>query len=362
MSTNSPVLSSLPVLSSQADLDLLNQSLDVLLQGPISVHDLAKKVQLSPAELPSILQTLVAEGVLTGEIGVDLTVDGVLQFATDIEPLERARIQQYIDPRVAQRIDHFELNSVVGSTNDQLLQSRLAPGTAAISLAEMQIKGRGRRGNVWQAQPFRNICLSVGYKLAQWPQATPSFALAAAVAVSNVLDTVFAEAALGEDVAGPHVQIKWPNDLLVNGAKLGGILVEAVGNYGQDCLLVVGLGLNLHQTDDSAVAGSDYRWTSLDGLHVPYSRNQLVGQLIESLLDTFVLFEQHGFAPFVAHWQARSAFHNQRVRVVRGDRSFVGWQRGVDAQGALLVEGSDGQIQAIDDASVSVREIEDKRP
>jgi BirA family biotin operon repressor/biotin-[acetyl-CoA-carboxylase] ligase len=246
-------------------------------------------------------------------------------------------------------ISQLDLFPAIGSTNDELLTSTIKIGKAAVCLTEMQMAGRGRRGNVWHSNPFRNITMSVAYKFPAWPEATPSFALAAAVAITNLLRSKL----------GVNALIKWPNDLLVDRKKLGGILVEAAGAYDSDCLLVVGLGLNLHQRNEATLAGSDYQWTSLNDLGAGFGRNQLVADIIEALLDTFILFEQVGFAPFVEHWQTLSAFDGQRVRVIDKQDSFVGVQRGVDATGALMVEGYNGKVHQINDAGATVRGVDE---
>jgi len=328
------------------NVEQLNACFELLTHREASLLELASVSNASSSELAPVLRELIEQGVLFGSLNPESTIG----FSGDVERLSKQSIKQQIAPRYTDILACFALETVIGSTNDRLLKSPIVAGKAGLCLTEMQVAGRGRRGNAWHSGPFRNIAMSVAYKFASWPSSTPSFALAAGVAIASVL----------RDKVSADVKIKWPNDVLVYGKKLGGILVEAAGAYGGDCLLVVGLGLNVEQRDDSASAGSDYQWASLTDLGLDCSRNDLVAELVSALIETFILFESNGFNPFREHWQNLSAFHDARVLIVNQETSFEGWQRGVDASGALIVEDLNGITHTIDDVATSVRGVNER--
>ena len=143
--------------------------------------------------------------------------------------------------------------------------------------------------------------------------------------------------ALGVDGAG----LKWPNDVLVDGRKLGGILVDARAD-GAGSISVVGIGLNLRMPAGAAAA-IDQPWCDLAGLgHAP-PRDAVAAAVVAALLDAFALFEAEGLAPFLARWQARYALAGRAARLLEGERETAGTVLGVDARGALRFATADGE-------------------
>ena len=152
-----------------------------------------------------------------------------------------------------------------------------------------------------------------------------------------------------EASGGGAVQLKWPNDVLKDRAKVAGILVELGGVQSGQRSVVAGIGVNLNLSEADA-SSIDQPWQALK----VDSRNQLIGQLINHLTRDFKVFAAEGFAPFRAQWMAHDAFKDEQVRVLLGENSIPGRNRGVDEAGNLLVETDQG-LQHFNAGEVSLR-------
>lgn len=203
-----------------------------------------------------------------------------------------------------------------GSTNAVLL----AEGKPNVLLAaEMQTAGRGRRGKRWHSAPGAGVTFSLSIRM---PKPDPGLSLVAGVACARALR------ALG----AARVALKWPNDLVVDGAKLGGILVEARGT-----LAVIGVGINCRR--DAALEAKLRRpLASLDQFFT-VDRDQVIERVAASLLDALASFEAQGLEPLRAEWERMHAHAGERVRVRLADgRVLTGRARGLDREGALELE------------------------
>jgi BirA family biotin operon repressor/biotin-[acetyl-CoA-carboxylase] ligase len=221
-----------------------------------------------------------------------------------------------------------------GSTNADLL-ARAASGTdidGAVLIAEHQTAGRGRHGRGWLASPRAQVTMSVGVGVADIPpEGWGWLSLATGVAV---LDTV------SPLIEGAKAGLKWPNDVLVDGAKLAGILAEAVRPF-----VVIGVGLNVTQVPDD-VAGA----TSLLDLGVAApDRDELVRGLLRALGARITAWRVTRGADrqLAADYRARSLTIGSRVRAeLPGGREVVGAATGVDDQGRLCLQ-SESETVAI---------------
>lgn len=216
---------------------------------------------------------------------------------------------------------------VIDSTNQYLLDrlSELSSGDSCI--AEYQQAGRGRRGRKWFSPFGANLYLSMFWRLEQGP--------AAAIGLSLVIGIVMAEVL--QDLGADKVRVKWPNDLYLQDRKLAGILVELTGKTGDAAQIVIGAGLNMvmrHVETDIVNQG----WITLQEAGVNIDRNALAVRLIKELRESLVLFEQEGLAPFLPRWEKLDNFIHRPVKLIIGDKEIFGISRGIDAQGALLLE------------------------
>lgn len=222
---------------------------------------------------------------------------------------------------------------VIDSTNQYLLDriGELKSGDACV--AEYQQAGRGRRGRKWFSPFGANLYLSMFWRLEQGP--------AAAIGLSLVIGIVMAEVLrkLGAD----KVRVKWPNDLYLQDRKLAGILVELTGKTGDAAQIVIGAGINMamRRVEESVV---NQGWITLQEAGINLDRNTLAAMLIRELRAALELFEQEGLAPYLSRWEKLDNFINRPVKLIIGDKEIFGISRGIDKQGALLLE-RDGIIK-----------------
>lgn len=232
-----------------------------------------------------------------------------------------------------------------GSTNADLLAQVERLQGPALLLAEKQTAGRGRAGRVWHSAPGASLTFSLAWKFNLSIQQLAGLPLTVGVALAQALAGF-----------GVTVQLKWPNDLLMNGKKLGGTLIEtAVHRSGAatGAWAVIGIGLNVAMPDDLA-AQIDSPATAAPEL-AQLDRNLLMAALVSSLAEALLLFEQQGFNAFMQRWNALHAYAGQLV--VIQDRARIlneGIAVGVDAAGCLLLDTAVGQV-AIMAGDVSLR-------
>jgi BirA family transcriptional regulator, biotin operon repressor / biotin---[acetyl-CoA-carboxylase] ligase len=221
------------------------------------------------------------------------------------------------------------------STNDDAKGAAAtgAPDGAAF-LAETQTAGRGRGGHTWHSPPAENLYLSLVVRPRVPAASLAPITLAVGVAVADVL-----AARVGERAA---VAVKWPNDVLADGRKLAGVLVEGQLRGGEVSSLIVGLGVNVHATEFPPELAA--RATSLAILGVAHrDRSALAAELILAIEAAVRRFETHRLAGFVEAVARRDALLGQAVEIA-GVRGIAA---GIDAEGRLLVRGAGGEVTAV---------------
>ena len=231
---------------------------------------------------------------------------------------------------------------VIDSTNQYLLDriGELKSGDACV--AEYQHAGRRK----WFSPFGANLYLSMFWRLEQGP--------AAAIGLSLVIGIVMAEVLrkLGAD----KVRVKWPNDLYLQDRKLAGILVELTGKTGDAAQIVIGAGINMamRRVEESVV---NQGWITLQEAGINLDRNTLAAMLIRELRAALELFEQEGLTPYLSRWEKLDNFINRPVKLIIGDKEIFGISRGIDKQGALLLE-QDGIIKPWMGGEISLRSAE----
>jgi BirA family transcriptional regulator, biotin operon repressor / biotin---[acetyl-CoA-carboxylase] ligase len=217
------------------------------------------------------------------------------------------------------------------STNARLLADA-ASGHPHVLFAEEQTEGRGLRGRRWLTLPGHALTFSLRWYFNQAHTPIAGLPLAIGVGLANALHT-----------AGAHaVRLKWPNDLLVGAAKLGGVLIESRQTAHGLCV-VIGVGLNVRTQPDLQTQLRRPVIALEDCAPQMTQRNPLAAQLVLSLHQTLHQFSQEGFSAFVARWQALHAFQGQRLHVrLAGGRRVAGAAEGVSSIGELLLRNRRG--------------------
>jgi len=235
---------------------------------------------------------------------------------------------------------------VIDSTNQYLLDRISTLNSGDCCVAEYQQAGRGRRGRKWFSPFGANLYLSMFWRLEQGP--------AAAIGLSLVIGIVMAEVL--HDLGADKVRVKWPNDLYLNDRKLAGILVELTGKTGDAAQIVIGAGLNMVMRQVQADIVNQ-GWITLQEAGITMDRNTLAVRLIKELREALTLFEQDGLAPFLSRWEKLDNFIHRPVKLIIGDKEIFGISRGINAQGALMLE-QDGILKPWVGGEISLRSAE----
>jgi BirA family biotin operon repressor/biotin-[acetyl-CoA-carboxylase] ligase len=220
--------------------------------------------------------------------------------------------------------------AVVDSTNAEALR-RLRAGApdATVICATTQTAGRGRRGRSW-ASPPGNLHMSIVVRGVDGA-AAGQLSYVSALAVG--------------DAIGPAASFKWPNDILVKGCKAAGILIEAESAQGRLIGLVVGIGVNiLHAPDDT-----EFPATSLAAAGLPPVTAEDVAARFAGWRARW---RESGFAPIREHWLARAVGLGSAIAARLPNATLTGIFAGIDAAGALLLDGVDGDRRTIAAADV----------
>jgi BirA family biotin operon repressor/biotin-[acetyl-CoA-carboxylase] ligase len=258
--------------------------------------------------------------------------------------LDRAAVERELGARAGDF--SIEVLDLAASTNT-LLMERTAAGAAGGSViaAEWQTEGRGRRGRVWHATPGAALTFSLLWRFQQGAGAMSGLSLAVGVAVARTL------ARLGIASAG----LKWPNDVMWRGCKLAGMLIEMQGELTGPSAAVIGIGINC-RLPDAVRARIDQPVTDLAQISgVATDRNRILAMLLVDLAPVLEQFAQAGFAPLRDEWQRHHVCQNKPVRLTLPDAGTMdGIARGVDEDGALLLETSTG-VRRIHSGEVRLR-------
>lgn len=268
------------------------------------------------------------------------------QLPAPLELLDSAIILSAIHPRHQARIKGLEIHDRLESTNAFLWQ-KLQQGKQGprLCLAEYQSQGQGRRGRHWQSPFGSNLYCSLLWHSPLPPARLGALSLAMGVAIARLLRTK----------GCPSVGLKWPNDLMSDQGKLGGILIQLQGEAQGPSDLVLGMGLNLRMPASSAER-IDQPWTDLHRLGCSWPRSQLAGALIQAVFDALDLYEHQGLAAFMDDWQRLDLWLGKDVVIHQGEQRISGRYAGIDSQGFLLLETDSGR-KAFHSGEVSLRGV-----
>jgi len=261
----------------------------------------------------------------------------ILTAAVGGAPLDVAKVRGHLDAkRLGTKFHYF---AEIGSTNTharELAEKGAAEGE--VVLAESQTHGRGRLGRRWESPPFANLYFSVILRPKLAPVYAPQITLTAAVALAEAIDSLIPLSPV----------IKWPNDILVNGKKLAGILAEAVCARERVEYVILGIGVNVNCPVDAMSQELRQRATSLfDVTRIHMDREFVLRRLIQDLDRCYGDLEQFGFEAIAPQWEARFGLRGKRVRIELCDQVLIGRARGLARDGTLLVEGDDGILQKV---------------
>ncbi|MEM8984332.1 MAG: biotin--[acetyl-CoA-carboxylase] ligase [Pseudomonadota bacterium] len=255
------------------------------------------------------------------------------------------RIRDALSEALKAKLIALDCYAAIGSTNDELMAAPVpAPGQVRLAIADHQTAGRGRSGKTWHLPPGAGLCLSFATTLPVDAARIAPLTLSVGVALTNALR------ALGADA-----MIKWPNDLVHDGHKLGGILVER-RNYPEGSSIVIGVGLNVQlppgfgDNFDQPAALPPGDITTAVGNNI--DRDALAASVANALHEACVAYAKTARPPSPDDWAAIDFLHGRRITVESPGKSLTGTAQGIAASGALCVSDDSGKTTTADSGSV----------
>ena len=314
----------------------LDELLHALIQNmmiAVSGEKLARDLGVSHSTLARWIDKLREAGV---------EIRGELFTGYRLARLPDVLLPQLIRPRLAttmigRNLYHFySVDSTNAFATRLLTHGRNVPEGTVI-IAESQTAGRGRLGRSWHSEREAGLYFSIVLFPKAPPSLAPLFTLAAAVAMHNAI----------ERYTGLDIDIKWPNDLLVTGKKLCGILSEIQAEVDLVKNMVIGIGVNVnHETLPPDIAG---RATSLRiASGRIQSRIEILLEFFQEFENIYMEFERKGPRKIIERWTSSSSFANgRRIEIHDGVRKIAGVTRGLNALGALRIEQKGGQLEEV---------------
>lgn len=250
------------------------------------------------------------------------------------------QLQQVRDGLATKRLGtNLHYFSELDSTNAyarRLAEQEADEGT--VIFAETQTRGRGRLGRTWISPPFVNLYFSVILRPQLPPARAPQITLMAAVALADTIASFI----------GTSPTIKWPNDILAGGKKLAGVLTESSCDSERIEFVILGIGVNLNYPVASMPEVIRERATSILALtQKNVSREAFMRRLIQDLDRCYGELEEVGFNALALRWEAFFALRGKAIRVEMTDHIMVGTAKGIDRDGALILEDGQGKRHRI---------------
>jgi len=298
---------------------------------PISGEDLATKFSCSRAAISKQIEALKNAGVLIAarsKVGYHLEYD------------YRWWGQDFIQSIQAHLSIKATLLDDINSTNTWLREQPAGP-SPHLALTDWQRAGRGRRERAWVSPPGRQLTFSLRQDSQQGPWPWRGLALAVGIEITEVLNNL-----------GIPAQLKWPNDLWLAGAKLGGILVELEGASDGPSAVIVGVGLNECITEAERQS-LDRPASDLHEYAHSYEREQLLRLLLERLVKLLRDYPSEGISGYLARWPKYDLLRGKSLQFEHKGEVRQGIGRGVDADGNLIVE-VDGVLTVCHASEVSL--------
>lgn len=271
----------------------------------------------------------------------------------NFELLNRQQIKAGFESKVSRQLKALHIYQSLDSTNKMAIeliqqQTESEPASGTVILSEYQTMGRGRRGKHWVSPFAANLYLSIIWDFDQGASALQGLSLGIGIAVSRAL----------KQLGVNDVRLKWPNDIYINNKKLGGILLEMVGDPAGQCTVIIGIGIN-HCMPSQSGQAIDQDWTDIDSeAQGTISRNTLAGNIINCCFDLLSDYQQKGFEHYQQEWQAIDAFKGRQATVSTANKSTKGILMGVDKYGALKMKLDNGEIVSFIGGELSLRAID----
>jgi len=330
------------------DLSLVQkQIIKRLAEGEFfSGRQLAEELSVSRASVWNYFKALETEGFEFHAVKGKGT-----RLKYPIELLDKEKIAAHLSVNKQHWLETLEVLDVCPSTNQHLAQKnslQKAPNGSAC-MAEMQTLGRGRLGKTWVSPYGQNIYISFVWNFKNGISALSGLSLACGVAVCRALKT------LGLQGHG----LKWPNDILWQGKKMGGILVEIQGESQGGYAAIIGIGIN-YKMNSQASNDIDQPWVDVcQAYGEPVGRNKLAAELMREVLGVLSGYENDGLTPYVKPWNDYDCYSGKAVNIISGKTIEKGVAKGIAEHGELQLLKPNGEMKLVMSGEVSLRLSED---
>lgn len=252
------------------------------------------------------------------------------RLAEPIEFLDRDKIFAALTEETQGQLSGLEIHSHLDSTSSYLMrQCKSGVAGGLVCLAEAQSAGRGRRGRSWVSPFAANLYLSLLWQFSTGVAALSGLSLAVGVAIARTL----------RRLGATEVGLKWPNDLVWCGRKLGGILLEFDGESAGPCWVVAGVGINVAMPA-KAESAIDQPWVDFREIMGAerVSRNALAANVLNEIIPLFARYEHDGFPSISRQWRQFDQVAGQPITLILPNSTITGVACGIDDSGALLLD------------------------
>nr|WP_320116597.1 biotin--[acetyl-CoA-carboxylase] ligase [uncultured Desulfuromonas sp.] len=318
-----------------AEHTMRQQILELFLADPeavLSGEDLSQRLGVSRAAVWKHIRQLRSLGYQ-----IDAVPSRGYRLMTQADLLLPAAVQSGLETRsIGQRVEYFTETDSTNLRAMELAEQGAEEGTVVI--ADCQNGGRGRMGRRWTSPAGVNLYTSILLRPMIAPIQAAQLTFLSAVATARAFETV----------AGIDVQVKWPNDILVNGCKIAGLLNELSAETEGIHHVVLGIGANLNMTREQFPDDLRRPATSVVlETGRPVSRIAFAQELYRQLDALYPLYQQQGFVPIRLAWEALFYLQGRKVQVDCGADVFTGMVAGLAEDGALLLDLEQGGQQVI---------------
>ncbi|TQR19754.1 biotin--[acetyl-CoA-carboxylase] ligase [Psychrobacillus vulpis] len=304
---------------------------------PVSGQKLADELNISRTMIWKYLKGLEEEGYVIEAVKKK---GYVLQSIPDV--VSKERISPYLTTsHLGQNIMYYPICDSTQNIAAEKAREGAPHGTLVIT--EEQTAGRGRLERSWDSTANKGVWMSVIIRPEISPHLAPQFTLVSAVAITKAI----------EDITGCVAEIKWPNDLLMNGKKVTGILTELQAEMDRVQSIIIGIGVNVNQEVEAFDVSIQSLATSLKietGSEV--NRPELVAKILYYLEKYSNIYIESGFEPIKLLWESYSCTIGKRIRASLLKETLEGVAIGITNEGVLQLQLDDGEIRGIYSADI----------
>ncbi|WP_047152596.1 biotin--[acetyl-CoA-carboxylase] ligase [Aneurinibacillus tyrosinisolvens] len=316
-------------------LQLLKESGDSFVSG----EEISKRLGVSRTAIWKHIEELREEGYIFEAVrraGYRLISTPDVMIAEEIKVGLKTR-------SFGQEVHYYATIDSTQNKCQELAKAGAPEGTLVV--ADQQLGGKGRLGRVWHSPAGKNIYMSLLLRPVLELQKCPQLTLLTAVAI---VETV-------RDVCGIQADIKWPNDILLDGKKICGILTELNAESDRINWLIIGMGINVNAELDDFAADVQKIATSLRIVNgAPLRRVSLIQGILRRLEHLYEQYVREGFEPIKELWEAHAITIGKRVTIRTLQGSLAGFAEGIDDAGVLLVRQDDGTVTKVYSADVEI--------